>query len=228
MRERILLDDSALDLELSRMTDAGTDRVAVRAAAERDQRPWVVVNHLSRLVVDPERFPDDREVMRRVGMGAVYTRTSHGDALRADDAEHEGLLLRRYFDPYARAVSHLVQGRLGTCGRAIIVDVHSYPRHVLPYELHPHARRLTVCLGVDALHTPPWLQVAALGAFEPLGDVAVNEPFTGTYVPLRHYESDLRVSSVMIEMRRDDDGGLPAGVASAVARLVDAIGRYRG
>jgi N-formylglutamate deformylase len=63
--------------------------------------------------------------------------------------------------------------------------------------------------------------------------VAVNTPFRGTYVPLAHLRSeDRRVSSLMIELRRDGylrepDGpatpGLPAA-AAALAALVDAAG----
>lgn len=90
-----MLDDKALEVELGHMTDAGTDVVAEQVVRSAACRPWLVLNRLSRLVVDPERFPDDREVMRRVGMGAVYTRTSHGEVLRRDDLDHERLLIRR-------------------------------------------------------------------------------------------------------------------------------------
>lgn len=218
-----MLDDKALEVELGHMTDAGTDVVAEQVVRSAACRPWLVLNRLSRLVVDPERFPDDREVMRRVGMGAVYTRTSHGEVLRRDDLDHERLLIRRLYEPYARAVADVVQGRVSTCNAAVIIDVHSYPSVPLPYELYPHARRPTVCLGVDEEHTPPWLLESARIAFEPLGDVAENEPFTGTYVPLRHYGIDPRVSSLMVEMRRDEEGQLPTGAAAALARLVDTV-----
>jgi hypothetical protein len=85
VRARILLDDQALGAELDRMTDSHTAVIAERAAAEAAVAPWRFANALSRLVVDPERFPDEREEMRAVGMGAVYTRTSDGRPLRADD-----------------------------------------------------------------------------------------------------------------------------------------------
>ena len=39
---------------------------------------------ISRIVVDPERFQiDSQEPMSEVGMGVLYTRTTHGDLMRA-------------------------------------------------------------------------------------------------------------------------------------------------
>ena len=228
VRQRIVLDDAELDAELRRMTDAGTDVAAEHVMEATARPPWLVLNHLSRLVVDPERFPDEREVMRQVGMGAVYARTAHGGVLREDDPDHERLLIRSVYEPYSRAVADVVQGRLDTCDAAVILDVHSYPAAPLPYELYPHARRPAVCLGVDDLHTPTWLLERAHKEFAAEGDVAENEPFTGTYVPLRHYGTDLRVSSLMVEMRRDDDGRLPAGACDALVRLVDSISARQG
>ncbi|MEX1210886.1 MAG: hypothetical protein WEA35_08480 [Candidatus Nanopelagicales bacterium] len=53
----------------------------------------------------------------------------------------------------------------------------------------------------------------------------MNEPFSGTYVPLASYSAqDLRVSSVMVELRRDtylgQDNGI-ATVARMLTRLID-------
>lgn len=222
VRREIVLDDPTLEIELGHMTDAGTDVLAERVVTSARRRPWLVLNHLSRLVVDPERFPDDREVMRRVGMGAVYTRTAHGHVLRSDDPDHERLLIHRVYEPYAAAVADVVQGRLNACGAAVVIDVHSYPSAPLPYELYPDARRPAVCLGVDDMHTPRWLLDSAYEAFAAQADVVENEPFRGTYVPLRQYGTDLRVSSLMVEMRRDD-GRLPEGLVGAVTALVDAV-----
>jgi N-formylglutamate amidohydrolase len=229
VRAGIVLDDAELAAELDRMTDTDTDRIAQRAAGAAASLPWIFENRASRLVVDPERFPDEREEMRAVGMGAVYTRTSQGSPLRRPAPDTERSLLDEYFDPYARAMAELVDDRLAATGRAVIIDVHSYPSKPLPYELHPDGARPAVCLGTDAFHTPDWLLDAALAAFEPCGDVALNSPFAGCYVPLRYYGSDPAVAALMIEIRRDVYLTEPAGpptagldrVAAALARLVD-------
>lgn len=134
IRAGIVLTDEELERELDAMTDAFTDVIAERVADLADVRPWLFVNQRSRLVVDPERFPDGREEMTSVGMGAVYTRTSGGSVLRdpADD-EISGLVVR-YFDPYAAGFTDLVDERLATVGHVTIVDLHSFPKDALPYE----------------------------------------------------------------------------------------------
>ena len=82
-RDRFLLDGVALEAELDAITDADTDLLARAACGQVNKRPWVFVNRNSRLLVDPERFPDDREEMLEVGMGAVYLRTTDQRDLRA-------------------------------------------------------------------------------------------------------------------------------------------------
>ena len=78
IRSGILLDDASLSAELDEMTDSHTDLVVQNAVADLKVKPWIFQNTLSRLVIDPERFPDEREVMNKVGMGAVYLKSSIG------------------------------------------------------------------------------------------------------------------------------------------------------
>ena len=83
--------------------------------------------------------------------------------------------------------------------------------------------------GTDDHHTPAWLIEAAREVFASLGSVAINQPFRGAYVPLRHYRRDDRVSSLMLELRRDAylrSDGTPIDAAlkrfaAAAARLID-------
>lgn len=217
VREHLLLDDGALATELGRMTDARTDVLALAAAGSVPVKPWLFVNRLSRLVVDPERFPDEREEMNAVGMGAVYTRTSQRAPLRPDDPAHAAALIDAYFHPYAAALAALVDGRLAATGGAVIVDVHSYPREPLPYERHAGGPRPPICLGSDERHTPAWLRAAAEGAFGGF-ERGWDSPFAGTYVPLAHYGAEPRVASLMVEIRRDVYA-VPAGEASVTEAL---------
>ncbi|MEU6769897.1 N-formylglutamate amidohydrolase [Streptomyces sp. NPDC046759] len=228
VRRGIVLDDLALERELDHITDAHTAELAALAASLAAVPPWRFVNRLSRLVVDPERFPDEREEMTAVGMGAVYTSTTHRGELRPADTDPEPLLAR-YFRPYARAVTEAVADRLAATGRAVVIDVHSYPTEPLPYELHGGGPRPPVCLGTDAFHTPPGLTRAARKAFAVCGGTGLDSPFAGTYVPLEFYGREARVSALMVEIRRDTymtEPGGPAGLglgrlAASLADLVD-------
>ncbi|MCD9877953.1 N-formylglutamate amidohydrolase [Streptomyces guryensis] len=230
VRAGILLNGPALERELDHITDSHTAELAAAAAELAGVTPWRFVNLLSRLVVDPERFPDEREEMLSVGMGAVYTRTTHREALRGDGTD-PGPLIERYFRPYAQAMTEAVADRLAVTGRAVIVDVHSYPSAPLPYELHGEGPRPPVCLGTDSFHTPPELLAAAREVFASCGETGLDSPFSGTYVPLEFYGKDARVGALMVEIRRDtymSEPGGPAGsglarLAEALAALVDAV-----
>jgi N-formylglutamate deformylase len=229
VRAGLLLTDEELDAELRLLTDANTDRIAQGAATAAHTTPWSFVNQLSRLVVDPERLPDEREEMLHVGMGAVYTRTSHGRPLRAPDAAAEQSLLTTWYEPYRQAMTGLADARLDAVGRVTIIDVHSYPCTRLPYE-RGGDKRPAVCLGTDSFHTPDWLLIAACDAFHDYGTLATDSPFAGCYVPLVHYRSDPRVTAIMVELRRDtymtEPGGEPTeGIEAAVASLASLIDR---
>ena len=81
----------------------------------------MVVNPVSRFVVDVERFPDEREEMAAVGMGAVYTHGTRGQRLRADDPAHIEALLAAYFRPWGEAVAGLRRHRPdGAARRALL------------------------------------------------------------------------------------------------------------
>jgi N-formylglutamate deformylase len=179
----------------------------------------VLVNPVSRFVVDVERFPDEREEMAAVGMGAVYTHGTRGQRIRSDDPAHRDVLLAAFYAPWAEAVEAVVARRIAATGRCVLLDVHSYARDPLPYELHAatasgtggSARpRPAVCLGTDPVHTPPGLLAAARRAF--------GAGVSGAYVPLSRHGSDRRVSALMVEIRRDTD---PAAVTRALTGLID-------
>jgi len=198
----IELDREALRRELVRMTDWHTDELFGCVVGLGGV---FFVNRLSRLVVDPERFRDDaREPMSACGMGAVYTRTSDGAPLRQGlTVAKRETLLSRYYDPCALAFERLVCRMLERYDKCLIVDGHSFPTSPLPYELDQSPNRPDICLGSDPFHTPEELLAVMGASARDLGlSTARNRPFAGAYVPSRFLNSDRRVASVMIEVRR--------------------------
>ena len=228
VRRAILLDDAGLAREVLASTDHHTDRFVEGLDTSDRVRTWV--NASSRLVVDPERFLDPaREATERVGRGAVYTRGFDGAVLRdADDPAFPALradLLERFFTPYHAGIEQLVAGMLDAHGTCTVIDVHSYPRDVQPYELAgglaPDAPRPELCIGTDSAHTADALVGLVEEVAAGLGlATARDTPFAGTFVPTP-WLGDGRVRSVMLEIRRDTymDEATGAADEAGVARM---------
>ena len=88
-------------------------------------------------------------------------------------------------------------------GKCLVLDCHSYPSAAQPYELQREARRPQFCLGTDDFHTPEILVSGVEKRLEVMGfEVARNEPFAGTLVPLEYFKKEPRVTSLMIELNR--------------------------
>lgn len=202
VRSDILLNDQQLIAELNEMTDSLTEELALAAVEMLPSKPWIFANKLSRLVIDPERFPDEREVMNQVGMGAVYLRTSNGDALRHPEFD-PSILINQYFKPYADAFTNLVADLLKQYDRVTIIDVHSYRVSQHKNAVNHGQARPLMCIGTDHFHTPQRVIDLAKECFATLGEVVLNQPYAGTYVPLDFYEKDPRVLSIMMECRAD-------------------------
>jgi N-formylglutamate deformylase len=230
IRAALLLAGDELERELDEATDTLTDLLALRAVDLLGEvKPSLFINRKSRFVIDPERFPDDREPMNKVGMGAVYLKTTSGADLRPANFDTTGLL-KSYFHPYAAAFTELVEKVLDAHDVAIIIDVHSYRAHQHLNAINHGQKRPAICVGTDAFHTPTWLRDHFFQEFGAIGECFENEPYAGTYVPLAHYGKDPRVLSIMMETRADtflDDDLQPHDgfdrVATALSRVLLGI-----
>ncbi|NDF02913.1 MAG: N-formylglutamate amidohydrolase [Actinobacteria bacterium] len=230
IRADILLSDQELKAELDEMTDTFTEAIALKAAELSGSKPWLFINNFSRLVIDPERFPDEREAMNAVGMGAVYQKTSTGTQLRNPVPTLETHLLDTFFHPYAKAISDLVAKRFSALGELTLIDVHSYRVNQHLNAINHGQVRPPICIGTDSFHTPKWLVEAAQAAFSIIGENYLNQPYSGTYVPLTFYQKEAKITSLMMETRDDafltEDLTKHAGfetVSNALAHLVDLI-----
>lgn len=201
IRTTLKLTDEELQHELLVMTDWYTDALF----AVPNDTAATITFPVSRLVVDPERFADDdHEPMAAKGMGAVYTRTSDGKALRQElSAEERDRLLKTYFHPHQQRARDVVQAALADHGKCLLVDVHSFSSKPLPHEPDQTANRCQICIGTDDFHSPPWLVEWLTAAFRQRSfNVVANRPFSGTFMPLEFYRRDPRALSVMIEVNR--------------------------
>ena len=114
----------------------------------------------------------------------------------------------------------------------MLLDVHSYPSRALPYELHADGPARTSASAPTPSHTAGGWWRRPREAFAEVGSIALDEPVRGhATFRSRTIAADLRVLSLMLEIRRDaylvePAGPLTAGaeaVVAALARLVDAV-----
>lgn len=200
-RAHFVVGQSHINEEILHMTDWLTEIMAEEISEQYGSSSFV--NHVSRLVCDPERFPDAREEMEKVGMGFAYTHGAHRDTIRAITTDDKERIKSKFYDPYAKAFSELVNRKLSENGIVCIIDIHSYSSKALPYELNPNEVRPEICIGVDRYHQNIDVLGAVIASLETEYEVALNSPFSGSYIPLEHYGKTPEVLSLMFEIRRD-------------------------
>lgn len=224
LRVQITLDDAALDVELTRMTDAYTDELFVFPGAT------YVVFPISRLVVDVERFIEDKdEPMAAAGMGVIYTLTSQGLPMRrplSDRARER--LISDYYAPHHRRLEEAVRSELDAHGHALLVDCHSFPSKPLPCDRDQSEPRPDFCIGTSNYHTPAKLREAARESIVRHGlSVFENKPYADCLVPLIFCQKNRDVHAIMIEVNRrlymDENSGERSGKFGAIAQVIRRI-----
>ena len=201
VRDQFVIDDKALDEEILKMSDLWT-HVLLTNGIPASQ---IIASPVNRLVVDVERFDDDtKEIMAKRGMGAIYRVRHDLTPLRRliNDEERTRLLCKWYY-PHHQKLSDAVDCSIDKYWKAVIVDLHSFPSKPLPYEDDQRADRPEICLGTDRGHTSDDLRDAFYESFSKEFKVAINRPFKGALVSLKHYEKCSFVQSIMVEVRRD-------------------------
>ena len=189
-----------LEIELLKMTDHFTDELFNVLGDNIHQLKFPV----SRLLVDVERFEkDELEPMSKVGMGCVYEKTHDGKSLK--NVEHiKDELINKFYKTHHENFTKIVGTKLKQNNKVLIIDCHSFPKYPLPYELNQSIDRPEICIGTDNFHTSDKLKNLFGKLFQDFNfTVKYNEPFKGSIVPLKFYSKEIRVQSIMIEVRRD-------------------------
>ena len=165
-------------------------------------------NNLCRLYFDPERFADrEQESMNQLGMGVFYTHSTDGQCFRETDSDEVyQQRIQELHQPYHQKLTALVENMLQRFGKVLIIDGHSYPVEVLPFEQYPNDPRPQIDIGTwepPSPHSRRELVTHTRQSFENGGySVEFNAPFKGSLVPIQ-FIGDPRVQSIMLEIRRD-------------------------
>jgi N-formylglutamate deformylase len=189
-----------LQFELLKMTDHFTDEIFDITNKNIHQIKFPI----SRLLVDVERFEkDELEPMFKVGMGCVYEKTHNGNSLK--NVKHiKDELISKFYKIHHQHFSKIVDAKLKEKNKVLIIDCHSFPEFPLPYELNQAVDRPEICIGTDSFHTSIKLELLFKKLFKKFNfTFKINKPFKGSIVPIKFYNKDKRVQSIMIELRRD-------------------------
>ena len=154
---------------------------------------------VSRLLCDVERFIGPDEIMERYGMGYCYERAFDGVRIKNVTDELRRQTLEYYTAHHAR-MDELCRRHK----RVLVFDLHSYSDEIIPADfLRSGVPTPDVCIGADERYTPKKLVDLAEKRFSSLGlSVAVNYPYSGSYVPNAVLSGECRGVSIMLEFNR--------------------------
>ncbi len=156
---------------------------------------------VSRLLCDVERFADAREEMEKYGMGFCCERVYDGTVIKSVTEEARSRALAYY-----RAHHERMDALCGLSDRVLIFDLHSYSDELVPRgRLAKNVPTPDICIGYDPEYTPQELVVFVSDAFCEAGySVAVNYPYSGTFVPgaVMAGRSGCDCISIMIEVHK--------------------------
>jgi N-formylglutamate deformylase len=195
-----LLPKEAVDAEALHLADLYTDELFLPAHGDA-----VIQADFSRVYCDVERFDDDAlEPMSKFGMGATYVRCDDGRPLRnLSPSERDVIMQNGYYTHHERLTAS-VDSALASLGEARIVDCHSFPDKPLRCSLYQGDGKFDFNIGTDSFHTPPsWIE-ASVAFFADRGfRLGIDEPYAGSIAPIKHYQKDARVKSMMLEINRN-------------------------
>lgn len=180
-----------LRASINLMTDWFADELFQFPTASR------VVQDLSRLVVDVERFPND--AMEICGKGYVYTTDVFGYPIIRDS---EPFVYRGLYDNYHTWFNTTVAGYLSYFPVAVIVDCHTFNSLPMFWESDSCDNRPDICIGVNSTHIPENLVFILADYFNSKGFlVNINNPYSGAIIPSQFIDNP-NVYCIMIEVNK--------------------------
>ena len=219
-KDGYVVDETFLNNEILKLTDWYTDDLF---HSDTDE---MIIANFSRIFCDPERFSEDEhEEMASVGMGVLYEKTDDNLWMRKITHELRTKILDEYYWVHHQKLNNAVNQQLEKYGKAIIIDCHSMSDIPFIRDKDQNTKRTDYSIGIDSIHTSDELLQTTLNFFSDRGiEVAINSPYSGTLVPMEHYQKNENVQSIMIEVNRkiylDDNSNVKSENYSVVKRLL--------
>ncbi len=219
-KDGYVVSDELLKNEILKLTDWYTDDLFHSDKDETTQAEF------SRIFCDPERFSEDEhEEMASVGMGVLYEKMDNGKIMRVISPELRSKILNEYYWAHHKKLNNAVNQQLEKYGKAIIIDCHSMSDIPFIRDKDQNTKRTDYSIGIDSIHTSDELLQTTLNFFSDRGiEVAINSPYSGTLVPMEHYQKNENIQSIMIEVNRklylNDNSNVKSENYSVVKRLL--------
>lgn len=196
--EGYVVDEKIIQNEILKLTDWYMDDLF---NSEKDIN---IVTPFSRIFCDVERFENDEdEVMSKVGMGVLYERCDNSEVLREVSTSLREKIISNYYRKHHAQFSDAVNKQLKEEGSVLIVDCHSFPSSPLQCAINQTKNTPDFNIGVDPFHTDSQLTEIAIEYFRNLGySWGLDWPYSGTIVPMEHYQKNNKVQSIMLEVNR--------------------------
>lgn len=198
LKEGYILEEKILEKEILKLTDWHTEDLYSSKNCEN------IIFEYSRIFCDPERFSDDsKEQMAKVGMGVLYEKTDDGEAMRIISKELRYKILNEYYFKHHSKLNDAVKKQLKLNNRALILDCHSFPDIPMKRSQHKVVPRPDYNIGTDKFHTSKKLINISVKFFEERNfTLGINQPFSGSIVPMEYYQKNKNVESIMLEINR--------------------------
>lgn len=194
--EGFIVGSDIINNEIDLLTDHKTDEIFLIKNANHIIAPF------NRIFCDVERLDDNKEVMFKYGRGFYYTHTDSGIKIRTDIIKND--VYNNYYLKHHQRFNDAVNSSLKKFGKVLIIDGHSFTNKPFKTDLIKKDNRPDFCIGTDNYHTPTSLIKNVKEYLESSGyTVSINDPYSGTIVPLEHYRINDNVHSIMIEINRD-------------------------
>lgn len=188
-------DRGLLDNEIIKTTDHKTDIIFDVDGVDK------LIADFNRCFCDVERLDDNDEELYQQGKGFYYTKTDCDKPLRTE--ENKIHVYENYYLKHHKRLSNLVVGKLKQHNVVRIVDCHSFNDEPLLKDFNKYSNRPDICIGVCDYHTPKYLQDYFVNFFKKMGySVLINNPYSGTIVPIEYYRENKNVESIMVEINK--------------------------
>ena len=198
LKEGYILEEKILENEILKLTDWHTEDLYSSKNSES------IIFEYSRIFCDPERFSDDlKEPMAKVGMGVLYEKTDDGETMRIVSNELRNKILNQYYFKHHSKLDDVVKKQLKLNNRALILDCHSFPDIPMKRSQHKVVPRPDFNIGTDKFHTSKKLIDISVKFFKERNFIlGIDQPFSGSIVPMKYYKKNKSVESIMLEINR--------------------------